>query len=250
MAGQITVQGIRFDSVSLEEAVARCRAMLETDGVSVIHTPNAEIAQMCREHPEYLDVYNDADLIIPDGIGVIAAARILGTPLTAGKVAGIDLCRELIVYCAQTGYGVFLLGGRPGVAEEAAAALEKKYIGLHICGVHDGYFTDDRPVIQKINESGADLLLVCLGVPKQELWIAAHRQELTGVRLTGGFGGTLDVFAGRVRRAPQIFIRLGLEWLYRLIREPRRIRRMMKIPKFLAGTVRCRLRGSRHTVGS
>ena len=126
MAGQITVQGIRFDSVSLEEAVARCRAMLETDGVSVIHTPNAEIAQMCREHPEYLDVYNDADLIIPDGIGVIAAARILGTPLTAGKVAGIDLCRELIVYCAQTGYGVFLLGGKPGVAEEAAAALEKK----------------------------------------------------------------------------------------------------------------------------
>ncbi len=236
MCERITVRGVTFDDVSLDEATARCASFLEQDGVSVIHTPNAEIVQLCVEKNEYYSLINSADLIIPDGSGVILASRILRRPLAKGKVAGIDLCGRILALCAERGNGVFFLGGKPGVAEQAAARMEEKYPGLNISGTHDGYFKEDAAVIQEINDSGADVLLVCLGVPKQEEWIAAHKEQLH-VRLAGGFGGSLDVFAGNVKRAPKIFIRLGLEWFYRLLCEPRRIGRMMKLPKFLIGTL-------------
>lgn len=234
---KINICGVLFDNVTMQEAVARCETYLaEESEAKVIHTPNAEIVQMCVENAEALPIINSADLIVPDGAGVVLAAKILHRPLRGGKVAGIELCENLLALSAQRGYSVYFLGGKPGVAEEAARRMAEKYQGLRIAGTHDGYFTDDAAIIEEINDSGASLLLVCLGVPKQERWMHAHRAALH-VRLMGGFGGSLDVYAGNVRRAPKFFLRCNLEWLYRLICEPKRIGRMINLPKFIFGTL-------------
>lgn len=239
---KIDIRGVLFDSVTMDEAVEICdRFIDETNTTRVIHTPNAEIVQMCIEQNEYYELINSADLIIPDGAGVILASRILRRPLRKGKVAGIELCENLIKLSAAKGKGVFFLGGKPGIAQTAASHMKERYPGLKIAGCHDGYFKDDAAVIKKINDSGASLLLICLGVPRQEKWMYSHRGELN-VKLMGGFGGSFDIFAGVSRRAPRVFIRLNLEWLYRLIREPRRIGRMMKLPKFIIGVLFSRKR--------
>ncbi len=237
MTKKINIRGVLFDDVSMQEALDVCRDFLrEESGARVIHTPNAEIVQMCVENPAQYALVNSADLIVPDGAGVILASKILHRPLRKGKVAGIELCEGLMAIAASVGYRVFILGGKPGIAEKAGEKLCEKYPGLCIVGTNDGYFKEDAAIIQKINDSGADILLVCLGVPKQEQWMHAHRGELN-VRLMGGFGGSLDVFAGAVKRAPAFFIRFGLEWLYRLLCEPKRIGRMMKLPKFIFGSL-------------
>ncbi len=234
---KINIRGVLFDSVSLEEACDICMGYFSgSDAARVIHTPNSEIVQLCVEDKEKLEIINSADLIIPDGAGVILASKILKTPLTKGKVAGIELCERLVCECANKGIGVYFLGGKPGVAEKAKDKLCEKYPGLTVSGISDGYFKDEDAVIEKINQSGASLLLVCLGAPKQEIFMNAHRNQLN-VKLMGGFGGSFDVFAGEVKRAPKIFIKLGLEWFYRLLCDPRRIGRMMKLPKFILGVM-------------
>lgn len=244
---KIEVRGVIFDSVDMNEALERCKGWL-TDTArntpAVIHTPNAEIVQLCVEQPEMRDLINSAELIIPDGSGVVLASKILGEPLKKGKVAGVELAEHVVALCAELGLGVFILGGKPGVPQTAADRLREKYPGLIISGTRDGYFKNDAEVIAEINQSGAAFLIVCLGVPKQEKWIAAHKHELN-IRLTGGFGGSVDIFAGTAKRAPKIFVKLGLEWFYRLCREPKRIGRMMNLPKFVFGTVALRMSGGR-----
>ena len=241
MNGKITVRGVHFDDVSLDEACARVDEFIQSEGsAKIIHTPNAEIVQLCCEQPEYYELINSADMIIPDGSGVILAAKILKTPLKKGKVAGIELAEKTLALSAQKGYKVYFLGSKPGVAEQAAKNMAEKYPGLNVVGCHDGYFKkegeESDAVIAGINASGAQVLFVCLGVPAQEKWMAANREKLA-VKVMAGLGGSLDVFAGNVKRAPKIFIKLGLEWLYRLLKEPSRIGRMMKLPKFVIGTV-------------
>lgn len=238
MSEKINIRGVSFDSVTMDEAVETCRGFLDdgSGGARVIHTPNAEIIQLCIEQNEYYELINSADLIIPDGAGVVLASKILGRPLQKGKVAGIELCERLIVLSAECGKSVFFLGGKPGVAETAAVKMKERYPALSVAGCSDGYFNDDAAVIGKINDSGASVLLICFGVPRQEKWMFSHRSELN-IQLMGGFGGSFDIYAGVSRRAPRIFIHLNLEWLYRLICEPRRIGRMMKLPKFIIGTI-------------
>ena len=233
---KIEIRGVYFDNLSMDEALQAALEMIDEGGCHVIHTPNAEIVQLCVEKPEYYEVINSSDMTVPDGAGVILASKILKKPLKKGKVAGVELGEALASEASVRGLRLYMLGGKPGIAEEAKRRLCEKYPGLDICGCSDGYFTDDGPVIQKINDSGADILFVCLGVPKQELWMKKNRGVLN-VSLMAGLGGSLDVYSGTVKRAPEIFIRLGLEWLYRLIREPRRIGRMMKLPKFVVGTI-------------
>lgn len=237
---RINIRGINFDDVDKKQALERCIGMLSSDGCSVIHTPNSEIVQLCIDDEKYYSVINSADLIIPDGAGVILASKILKKPLKKGKVAGVELFEEIVSYCAQNGKKVFLLGGRPGIAEKAEENFKKKYPSLEICGTNDGYFTkegeENEKIIAKINESSPDFLAVCLGVPAQEVWMKNNRDRLN-VHLMGGFGGSLDVFAGVAKRAPKIFIDLKLEWFYRLCKEPKRIGRMMNIPKFIFGCI-------------
>lgn len=238
---RVDVLGVAFDNVTPEEAVDRALALLEEDGPHLVATPNPEIVQRAGKDPEFADILAKADLVVPDGVGVIYAAKILGRPLQA-RVPGIDLASALLGRVAGTGKRLFLLGAAPGVAEQAAVNLRAAYPGLVVCGTHDGYFQEDGPVADAIRQARADIVFVCLGAPKQEKWIAANG-EAAGARLYLGLGGSLDVFAGKVDRAPEQFQRLGLEWLYRLMREPSRIGRMARLPLFLVSAAGARLRG-------
>ena len=228
---RVDVLGVGFDSVTMGEAADLAMKFLREGGAHYVVTPNPEIVEVCRENPAAREAVNGADLVLADGIGVIKGAAMLGTPLK-GRVPGIEFAARLMERMAGEGLSLFLLGAKPGVAEEAARRLTAQYPGLRIAGTHDGYFREDGPVIEAIRESGADVVFVCLGAPKQELWMAKNGAA-TGARLLCGLGGSLDVFAGQVERAPRFFREHGLEWFYRLCKDPRRIGRMMKLPLFL-----------------
>ena len=239
---RIDVLGVGFDNITADEAVsAAYGAVCGESPAGYAVTPNPEIVWLCRGDDSLRAAINDAFLVLPDGIGVIYGAKILGTPLKA-RIPGIDFISALLSRMAETGKSVFLFGSKPGVAEAAAENLAAAHPGIVISGTCDGYFSDDGPIIQKINDASPDLLLVCLGAPKQELWMAENVSKLN-VRLMAGLGGSLDVFAGNVKRAPEAWQRLGLEWLYRLIKEPRRIKRMIKLPLFGLAVIMKKIRG-------
>ena len=228
---RIDVLGVGFDNMTVEQAVAEGVRLLNTPGAHYAVTPNPEIVEVCREDEDAREAVNGADLVLADGIGIIYGARMLGTPLK-GRVTGIGFAQGLMARMAESGKSLYLLGAKPGVAEKAAERLKLQYPGLQIAGTRDGYFQEDGPVTGAIRESGADAVFVCLGAPKQEKWMRMNG-EATGARLLVGLGGCLDVFSGEVKRAPEVFQKLGLEWLHRLITDPSRIGRMMKLPLFL-----------------
>ena len=228
---RIDVLGVGFDNMTMEEAVETGFRLLHEEGAHYVVTPNPEIVEVCREDPAARAAVNGADLVLPDGVGVVKGAAMLGTPLKE-KVPGIEFASHLMERMAGEGLSLYLLGAKPGVAETAAAKLAEKYPGLQIAGFHDGYFKEDEPIAADIRASGADCVFVCLGAPKQELWMRKNGAA-TGARLLCGLGGSLDVFAGVVERAPKFWCDHGLEWFYRLCKEPRRIGRMMKLPLFL-----------------
>ena len=236
---KINVRGVNFLNVTLDEAAKVGEEMLAGDKVCTVFTPNAEIVQLCIEQNEYYDLYNSGNMVVADGAGVVKAAKILKTPVK-GKVAGVELGEKMLAFCAKSGDGAFFLGAKPGVADLAAENMTKKYPGLKVVGTNDGYFKkegeESDAIIKKINDSGAKLVFICLGVPVQEKWISENKDKLTSARMCMCLGGSLDVYAGTVKRAPKIFIKLSCEWLYRLLKEPKRIGRMMKLPKFLIGT--------------
>ncbi len=234
------VCGVYFDCVTASEARECLFASL--DGIhpqTALYTPNPEIVMIAEKDEKFRSVMNGAELVVADGIGVIKAAKILKTPLPE-RIPGIELGEAMIEYCASKGEAlpVYFLGGKPGVAEDAARNMINKYPGLNVCGTHDGYFDMtggevNDSVIADINEKGAKLVLVCVGAPKQETWIHENRAKMASVGVFAGLGGSLDVFSGRAKRAPAFFCKTGLEWFYRLMREPSRIGRMSKLPLFL-----------------
>lgn len=228
---RIDVLGVGFDNLTMDEAVDAAIALLHGGGCHYVVTPNPEIVEVCREDPAARAAVNGAALVLPDGIGVIKGAKILGTPLKE-KTPGVEFAAHLMERMAGEGKSLFLLGAKPGVAELAAERLAGQYPGLRIVGARDGYFKEDGPVVEAISQSAADVVFVCLGAPKQELWMARNGPA-TGAKLLCGLGGSLDVFAGVVERAPAFWSDHGLEWFYRLCKEPRRIGRMMKLPMFL-----------------
>ena len=229
------IMGVGFDDLTLDEAAQRAAGMIDEGGFHYVVTPNPELVDRARREETFREALNGADLVLPDGIGVVYAARLLGRRLK-GRCPGIDFAGKLMEHMARTGLRLYLLGAKPGVAEAAAARLEIRYPGLTICGTHDGYFQEDAPVVEEIRRAGADVVFVCLGAPKQEYWMVKNGPA-TGARLMAGLGGSLDVFAGVVERAPESWQRLGLEWLYRLTREPKRIGRMARLPLFLVSAV-------------
>ena len=236
------IEGVAFDDLTLDEAVRAGEALVRSDGFHYAVTPNPEFILLSRKDGEFLRLLNGADLTLPDGIGVVYAAKILGRPLK-GRVPGIDFASGLMAALERSGGArVYLLGAKPGVAEDAMAALSARYPGLTFCGCRDGYFQDDAPVVEAIRAARAEVVFVCLGAPKQEFWMARNGPE-TGAKLMLGLGGVLDVFAGAVERAPERWQRMGLEWLYRLIREPSRIGRMARLPLFLVQAYRAKWGG-------
>ena len=235
------VLGVGFDNVTMAEAVERALTLIEAHGGAYGATPNPEIVMLAKENPALGEALERADMVLPDGAGIVKGAAILGRPMKE-KVPGIDFACGVMARLAELGGSVYLFGAKPGVAEAAAKTLRTKFPGLVISGTSDGYFSDDGPIIEKISDAAPDLLLVCLGAPKQELWMAKMSGKLP-VGLMVGLGGSLDVFAGTVKRAPVAWQKLDLEWLYRLIKEPRRIGRMMKLPLFVMEAAGERLRG-------
>ncbi|MBQ9348571.1 MAG: WecB/TagA/CpsF family glycosyltransferase [Oscillibacter sp.] len=241
---RIDVLGVGFDNVTLEEAADQAMEFFREPGPHVVVTPNPEIVEACRTRRSVRRAVNGASLVLPDGVGVILGASILGTPLKE-RTPGVEFAALLCERMAREGRSLYLLGAKPGVAEQAGENLTEQYPGLQIAGTHDGYFTDDDAVAEAVRESGADAAFVCLGAPKQELWMAAHGAD-TGARVLCGLGGCLDIFAGTAVRAPKFFCDHGLEWFYRLCKEPRRFGRMLKLPLFLIHVLgeKLRKRGS------
>ncbi len=229
----VSILGLPIQNVTMSEAVNDVYGFFGARESKIVVTPNAEILQMYSTDPAVKEALEKADYIVPDGVGVLLAAKRLGTPLKE-KVAGVELSRNLLEKAAKEGGNVYLLGAKPGVAAEAKRCLEEEIPGISIVGVRDGYFKpeDEPAIIEEINGLDVDMLFVCLGAPKQELWMAEHKGDLKiGVML--GLGGSLDIFSHTLKRAPQWMINCRIEWLYRVIKEPYRIGRIASLPKFL-----------------
>lgn len=199
----------------------------------LIYTLNALTLLLAYEDPAYAEVLARADVTLADGIGAVWAVRRL-TGRRVERVTGVDLIGDLCRLCTVEGQSVFLLGGRPGVAERAAEKLRKSHPGLRIAGARDGFWRpeEEDEMIRAVNRAGADLLLVGLGQPRQEQFLDRQREQLAA-RLAMGVGGSFDVIAGNLRRAPLWMRRSGLEWLFRLGLEPWRIRRVWRLPGFV-----------------
>lgn len=231
---RVNILGVPVDMVDKEQASAVFAEIFSQPGCSMIVTPNSEIVQNASKDEELRSLIATADLIIPDGIGLVYASKVMGCPLSE-RVTGIDFLESIIARLAQTGESIFFFGSKPGVADEAADRMKKKYPGLRVAGTQNGYFQPEEEalIVKQINESGADFLCVALGAPKQERFIAQHRDEFTSVRGAIGVGGSLDVWAGNLKRAPEFYRNHGLEWLYRFIQQPTRFKRMLTLPVFM-----------------
>lgn len=238
---RIDVMGVGFDNVTMDEALDEARSLLRRGETCYGVTPNPEIVYEAMHDEDFRALLNGAALVLPDGVGVLLGAKLLGTPLKE-KVTGVDFAERLAGVLAAEGRSLYLLGSKPGVAEKAAEKLMERHPDLQICGTADGYFKDEGPVVAAINAVKPDVLFVCLGSPKQERFMRDHRDELD-VTLMLGLGGTLDAMAGTVKRAPAWVSRIGMEWFYRLVKEPRRFKRMLRLPKFVFAVLGRRLRG-------
>lgn len=233
MMERVRVLGVGFDPVTLKEAGDRVESFVREGRPRLVVTPNPEIVYQAQFDPELKRIIGEADLVTADGTGVVWASRRVGRPVPE-RVTGVELGEEIMRRAAARGYTLYLLGAKPGVADEAAQKLTAQFPGLKVVGTRHGYFgpAEEPAVLQAIREARPDLLFAGLGSPKQEKWLAAHREDL-GVPVSAGLGGSFDVWAGKVARAPLLFRRLHLEWLHRLSREPRRFWRMLALPKFV-----------------
>ena len=235
------ILGIHFDNLTRQEAAGRGRQLLEENSYHYVVTPNPEFILAAEQDPEFRDALNGADLVLPDGVGVVYSARIMGTPLKE-RVPGIEFATDMLACLNEMGGRLYLLGAKPGVAEEAGRRIAQQYPSIVVCGTHDGYFKDEEAVLLHVAAARPDLLFVCLGAPKQEKWMVRWGKH-SGARMAIGLGGCLDVFAGRTERAPEGWQKLGLEWAYRLKKEPKRIGRMAKLPLVLVKAAGARVKG-------
>ncbi|MDR7419818.1 MAG: WecB/TagA/CpsF family glycosyltransferase [Armatimonadota bacterium] len=238
--------GTQVHVVDMDAALSWARARIAARDPAYVVTLNGALLVQAARDAGLRDLVNGAGLVTADGVGVLLAARILGVPL-ARRVAGIDLTAGLAAEAARAGYRVFLFGSAPGVAEAAAVELRRQHPALQVVGTRHGYFRpDEEPgVLAQIREARPDVLLVALGAPRQEQWMQRWLRDL-GVPVAIGVGGSLDVIAGRIPRAPLWMQRLGLEWLYRALREPRRWAVIRTIPPLFAMALRERLKAGRH----
>jgi N-acetylglucosaminyldiphosphoundecaprenol N-acetyl-beta-D-mannosaminyltransferase len=245
MPARIDILGVPVDAVDMDQAVDFLIGhVARGSGCATVFAVNPEKIMRARREAELRTLLGSATLLIPDGIGAVLAARFLGLG-RFGRVPGSELMPNLCARASERGYGVFLFGARPEVNDEAAEALQRRFPGLRIAGRQHGYVEDaDMPaLVKRINASGAEILFVALGSPRQEAWMHANAPRLR-VKVAQGVGGTFDVIAGRVQRAPPLFLALNLEWLYRLLREPSRIWRQRVLVTF-AGCVLAQLFSSR-----
>lgn len=233
MNERVEILGVKVDAVTMTQAVESVERLIAAKKNSLIATANAEMLLRATHDEELKIILNAAELVVPDGAGTVWAAHHLGYEMPE-RVAGFDLVQELMKISPSRGYKFFLFGAAPGIADKAKLKAEELYPGIKIVGTRNGYFTaDDEPaIIAQIKDAKPDVLLAALGVPKQEKWLYAHKNEL-GVPVSIGVGGTFDVMAGVVKRAPVWMQRAKLEWLYRAMLQPSRAGRLIALPKFV-----------------
>lgn len=239
---KISIMNVRIDNKSMDEVMDEVKKRISNNEQYVIYTPNTEIVMMCQSDEEFLDLMNKSDINIPDGIGLIYASKIKNHPLKE-KVAGYDLSVNLLKLANEESLKLFVVGGKPGVAEAAMKKVHNEYPNIKIVGAQHGYFKgthlglnghdEEKEVLDKINQAEPDILFVGFGAKKQEQWIE-YNKDAINAKIIIGNGGTLDGLAGNVKRAPDIYIKLGLEWFYRLMKEPKRIKRQILLPMFMS----------------
>ncbi|MTI80435.1 MAG: WecB/TagA/CpsF family glycosyltransferase [Firmicutes bacterium] len=235
---RVELLGAYIDALNMQETVKRVVEFVHSDRPHRVITLNPEYLYQAQTRRDLLDLANSADLVTPDGTGIVWACKTAGFPVPE-RVTGIDLMLHLCEQGSHEGWRVFLLGAAPGVAEEAAEKLKQQYPGLEIAGTHDGYFKDaeSEQIAGMINESKPHLLFVALGMPRQEQWIAKYQPKM-GVPCAIGVGGSFDVISGRKQRAPEWTQKMKVEWLYRLAKEPSRLKRQLVLPKFATLVIR------------
>lgn len=230
---KMTILGVPVNPLTMDQSVGFLEEKILKKEKAFVVTANAEIIMMCQQDPRYNKIVGEtANLVLPDGAGAVWAGRHLGHKVPE-RVAGFDLYLQMMELSSKKGYKSFFFGSSPGVAEAAKAKCEAMFPGCQVVGLRNGYFTDkDVPqIIEEINASGADMLFCALGAPKQEYWIADHLQELQP-QVIMGIGGSFDVLAGKMERAPKWMQDASLEWAFRLYKQPSRFMRMMALPKF------------------
>jgi len=233
---KVNILGVSIDVINVEDACERARMFAVGDRFRYIFTPNPEIIMLAQDDEEFKRTLNSADMIVPDGIGVVIASSFYSQKLPE-RVPGFDIMADLLAWGASRGWKFYFLGGKPGVVERAKANVEKVYPNINVVGIHNGYFDEQKEeeIIAHINLCSPNIILVGMGAPLQEKWIFKNRKKVNA-RLAIGVGGALDILAGKAKRAPELFTRFGLEWLYRLLKEPSRLKRMPVIPIFFIKT--------------
>jgi N-acetylglucosaminyldiphosphoundecaprenol N-acetyl-beta-D-mannosaminyltransferase len=247
-AEELTVQDrlkildIWVDPVDRRQALDRVRGFLQGNRPCSIFAVNPEKNFSAAKDPVLYKTFEQADLLVPDGIGIVMAAKLLhGVSLR--RVPGVDLMRDICQLAAEEAKSVFFYGASESVSQTAVEKLQIVFPKMRIAGRSNGYVQPSKipELIKRINDSGAEILFLALGSPKQERWFAAHAAALSTVKICQGIGGTLDTIAGTVKRAPVIWQRLSLEWLYRLLSEPRRIHRQKALPVFALKVIKCKV---------
>ena len=241
---KVSILGVNFNIINRTDAsefiFTACKNKNEYP-LTVV-TPNPIMVMTALENEKLRSALADADLSLADGVGIISAANRLGTPLPE-RVTGIDTGYAVLEKLAEIGGSIYLLGAKPGVAEKSAEKLTEKIPSLRIVGTYHGYFDSDKEIITNIKEKNPDLLITCLGSPRQEIWAHENKTKLSGVGAIMCLGGALDVWAGNVKRAPTLFIKLRLEWLWRMICEPKRMKNLPLMFKFQCLTRKSRQKG-------
>ena len=238
----VDILGVHISRVSAEQVKKRICEGLKRESSLTVFTPNPEIVMKAQKDENFKNTLNNADLLLADGVGITLASRLIRDPLPE-RITGIDTGEFILKLASEKGLPIFLLGGKPGVAKRAATEIKKKHPSINICGMHHGFFqksgAENEKIIKLINESGAKILFVCFGAPMQEFWILENKKRLNSVKLYIGLGGAMDVWSTDIRRAPQILQTTGFEWLWRILKEPRRASFVFRIPSFLYKVV-CR----------
>lgn len=231
MMKHITIMGVPFIDINQRDFVSLLEERIIQHEKTFVITANPEIVMKANEEPEFMNYIQQATYVTADGIGIVKAAKMLGNPLSE-RVTGYDTMMQLLDVANEKGYKIFLLGAHPDTLHKTIETIEKNYPNIHIVGSNDGYFDWDRnDIAERISTAKPDITFVALGVPRQEKWISENIAQFDrGVFI--GVGGSFDVIAGTVKRAPMIWQKLNIEWLYRLIKQPSRWRRMLALPRF------------------
>ena len=223
---KVNLFGLKIDDISKDRALELAKLSLRGGDKRIFFTPNLEMLEKVRKDEKTRRILNSAQVLLSDGIGVLLVSRLLGNPIE-NKVAGIDFGKCLIALAEREGASIFLLGGAQGVAKKAAKNLLKRHKNLKISGIHNGYFENEDEIIRKIQKLNPDILIVCMGFPKQEQFVFKHKQELSNIKVITCLGGAIDVWSGEKKRAPVMLQNINLEWLWRISSEPCRIKRFV-----------------------